>query len=142
MYRALRPDKVILAALEGTIDDWLCHRHVPLAKMASSSADALKAEVTKWQSVLDAQGIASEVHTHSSTMGGGSLPGSEIPSHALVIRHSKLGRLNQALRRGTPPIIGRVQDDSLWLDARTIVPLGQSEALLAGIKSAFKAVGG
>jgi len=60
-----------------------------------------------------------------STVGGGSLPGEELPTYLLAISMPggrEVMELARRLRRGSPPIVARIEDDTLLLDPRTVLP--------------------
>jgi L-seryl-tRNA(Ser) seleniumtransferase len=69
-------------------------------------------------------------------VGGGSLPGTTLPTHLLTLRHPQLTHIEQRLRQQPIPIIARIQDDQLLFDPRTILP-HQEPALLQGIQQAL-----
>jgi len=134
MYRALRPDKTILGALQGTLDDWLCQRDPPLQTMRSTSNETLAEAITQWIAVIpqefDPQCVEAE-----ATVGGGSLPGQTISSMALSLGGGQVKRIRRELRSASPPIICRLSDDRLIFDARTIVPLGHGAAFVKSLMS-------
>lgn len=134
LYRALRLDKVSMAGLEGTLDAWLCGEPVPVRQMIDVPLDVLRRAVEGWRDAL-AETIPCSVRPVEATVGGGSLPGRVWPSYALAIRHPHPERLRAALLHGEPPVVGRVQGGELLLDARTVVPLGQGEALVAALRA-------
>jgi L-seryl-tRNA(Ser) seleniumtransferase len=81
---------------------------------------------------LQAAGIKAEVVDGRSTVGGGSLPGTSLPTRLTAITHPNVEGLAAALRRQELPVIGRIQDNLLLLDPRTVLPK-QVEPLLAAI---------
>lgn len=135
MLRALRPDKMTLAALEATLQIYLEGRssELPLWKMASAYREELQnrgdALVAKLGEELDA-GFKLESVALAAVAGGGSLPGAELDSWGLSINHAErsTAELQRALRYVRPPVIGRVDDDRLLLDLRTVPP--EQDALL------------
>jgi L-seryl-tRNA(Ser) seleniumtransferase len=74
--------------------------------------------------------------THS-TVGGGSLPGEVLPTQALAVSHSRPDALAAALRRGNPPVVGRIAANRLLLDPRTVMP-ELDGSLLAAVVSAWR----
>ena len=143
MLRALRPDKMTLAALEATLEMYLTGRgeELPLWRMALASraelqerADAL---VAKLSEALKA-GFKLESVALAAVAGGGSLPGTELDSWGLSIAHAErsTSELQRALRYVQPPVIGRVEDDRLLLDLRTVPP-EQDELLLDLLRAAL-----
>jgi L-seryl-tRNA(Ser) seleniumtransferase len=67
-------------------------------------------------------GEAVEAIEVRSTVGGGSLPGETLPSVGLAVRAASATRTLAALRRGTPAVVGRIEDDRVILDLRTVPP--------------------
>ncbi|MGK0360372.1 MAG: L-seryl-tRNA(Ser) seleniumtransferase, partial [Bradymonadia bacterium] len=136
LFRALRVDKTIQAALEGTLDAWAADDALPIRDMRAVSIAALTAEVERWQAALGGP-VAAEVLALEGTIGGGSLPGRTWPSVGLAIRRPAPEALAAALRGGDPPVIGRIHKGALLFDARTVLPLGQGDALVASIRAAI-----
>ena len=83
-------------------------------------------------------GIQSAVVPAKSTVGGGSLPGTSFDSWALELHHPQLELFNSRLRQPPPHVIGRIQDNKLLLDPRT-VQADQSADLIEAIKKAVQA---
>ena len=142
LFRALRPCKVTLAGLEGTFDDRLRGLPTPVQTMIAAPIDELAAEVERWRSALAirAPSLVTEVVAVQGAVGGGALPGRTWPSQALVIRSPSPVKLRAALLEGRPPVVGRVRDDALWLDARTVVPVREGDALVAALVAAARQV--
>ena len=131
LYRAIRADKLCLAALSATLLHYLkgeAEQAIPLYQMLSRSIESLQAQVQKWIDRLQA-GSAMEGF---STIGGGSLPGETMPTCLLALKVKSPAKLAATLREATPPIIARVQDDLLLLDPRTVLPW-QEETLLKSL---------
>ena len=131
LYRAIRADKLCLAALSATLLHYLtgeAEQAIPLYQMLSRSIESLQAQVQKWIDRLQA-GNAMEGF---STIGGGSLPGETLPTCLLALKVKSPAKLAATLREATPPIIARVQDDLLLLDPRTVLPW-QEETLLKSL---------
>jgi L-seryl-tRNA(Ser) seleniumtransferase len=138
LMRALRLDKVALAALEATLDDHLKNPDaLSVRRMVQANLDDLRVEVERWQQAL-VPGVESEVVDVDGAVGGGSLPGETFPSIALRISKPEPDTLAQALLHSDPPIFGRIHKDALYLDARTVHPLGDGDALLAALNSALE----
>lgn len=140
LFRALRPDKVTLAALEATLDDWLRGNAAPVRAMIDTPLQTLRTAVAQWREALPAQ-VDAEIVEVEGAIGGGSVPGRTWPSVALGIRSPKPEILRRALLAQTPSIVSRIHHDTLLLDARTVVPLGLSDQLLRGLLSALDSVG-
>ncbi len=125
LARALRVDKSTLAALQATLLHYLrgeAEREVPVWRMIATPVQALEARAIAWAARLREQGIPAVVVSASSTVGGGSLPGETLPTRALALAHSDLDKLAAALRQGRPAVVGRIADEHLLLDPRTVSP--------------------
>lgn len=136
LYRAIRADKLCLAALSATIELYLkgkAEQEIPLYMMLSRSLEDLTEQVNRWIDRLQA-GSALEGF---STVGGGSLPGETLPTCLLALHVKSPAKFAARLREADPPIITRVQDDLLLIDPRTVLPW-QEENLLKGLKSSGK----
>jgi L-seryl-tRNA(Ser) seleniumtransferase len=130
LLRALRVDKMTLAALEATLRSYLHGRaqELPLWRMALATGDELEARARSLAAALnDAvadEGVKAEAVASRAVAGGGSLPGTDIPSWAVAVSHPErsAAEIERALRQGEPPVIGRIEDDLLLLDLRTVDP--------------------
>ena len=138
LFRALRVDKLTYAALEGTMLAYVKQDYdaIPAIRMMRVSAEELesRAEAVR-EKIAGAQLIAEIVET-GSVIGGGAAPTAKLPTRALAITSSTMSsdEIAERLRRNTPPIVARVEDNRVLLDLRTVFP-GQDEqvarALLA-----------
>ena len=140
LLRALRPDKVTLAALQSTLDDWLTGRAVPCQKMIQTSQEELRQVAESWLSALP-PGVQASVEEVEGAIGGGTVPGRSWPSIALAIESPSPVRLREYLLAGEPAVVARISHDRLLLDARTVAPVGQAGALLERLLEAISAVG-
>lgn len=132
MARALRVDKMTLAALEATLRSYRRGRaleEIPVWQMIAASALALQERAERWRARLAAHGIAVEVQSGESAVGGGSLPGETLPTVLLTVAHRTPDDAAAALRRQPTPVICRIQQDRLVFDPRTVLPK-QEETLL------------
>jgi L-seryl-tRNA(Ser) seleniumtransferase len=125
LMRALRVDKMTYAALEATLLDYLSGRameRVPVARMIAMTAAEIEARAVRLAERLRAAGFGAEVVDGASTIGGGSAPGSALPSRliALSLPGETPDGLEARLRRLDPPIIARIENDRLLLDLRTV----------------------
>ncbi len=130
LMRALRPDKLTLAALEATLalyrDPGKALTRIPvlaalqarpgeLESRAESLAESLRAALGERARV----GVAPDV----SRVGGGALPLAELPTHVVEVRPARgVEEVAAALRRHDPPVVARVRDDALVVDPRTLRP--------------------
>jgi L-seryl-tRNA(Ser) seleniumtransferase len=128
LARAVRIDKLTLAALEATLMEYLdaeqAREHIPTLRMLLEEPGTIKARAKKIASLIqrrikDAQ---LQVVEDSSQAGGGSLPEVLFPTYVVAIKPEKISvnELEERLRRGAPAIVARIQGNSLILDARTI----------------------
>ena len=134
LMRAMRIDKLSLAALRATLLHYLKGEaldKVPVWRMISEHPDKLKKRVQAWK---DHIGELATVVSSQSTIGGGSLPGALLPSWSLCIdKPGKVESLGRELRRLPKPVIGKIAEDKLFLDARTVLT-GEDEGLIVGLK--------
>ncbi len=139
LARALRVDKLTLAALEATLrsyDRQTAAADIPVWRMIAAAPAALYERATRWQQTVAAAGLAATVRPVESAVGGGSLPGETLPSFALALEPANPAQAAARLRRAGPPVICRVQHDLLLFDARTVLP-EQDDALLAALLAAL-----
>jgi L-seryl-tRNA(Ser) seleniumtransferase len=122
LARAMRPDKVTMAGVALTLGLYRAGRaalEIPVWRMISTPIDDLRARAT---SVTDALGPRAETVELRSTVGGGSLPGETLPSVGVALRGRSATTLLAALRKGSPAVIGRIEDRRVVLDLRTVDP--------------------
>ena len=140
LARALRVDKLTLAALSATLDLYLTQSlaELPIWSMLGASAEVLATRALAWQHSLMNRGIAVELVPAESTVGGGSLPGERLPTTALAItpRPGRAADLLQRLREHEPPVIGRIEQERVLLDPRTVLP-DEDDALLRAVVAAL-----
>jgi L-seryl-tRNA(Ser) seleniumtransferase len=120
LTRAVRPDKLTLAALGATLVHYLrgeAAREVPVWRMLSASPETLRQRAEALAQVVDGRVVDTR-----SAVGGGSLPGQTQPSKAVALPSSDPDRLAASLRAADPPVIGRIEDGRLLLDLRTVLP--------------------
>ena len=127
LMRAIRPDKLTLAALGATLAHYLrgeAEREVPVWRMIAAPADVLEQRARAIADQVGAEAVESR-----SAVGGGSLPGQTQVSWAVALQAASPDRLAAALRRADPPIVGRIEADRVLLDLRAILP--EQDRLLA-----------
>jgi L-seryl-tRNA(Ser) seleniumtransferase len=129
LIRALRVDKMVLAALEKTLECYLneLSSELPLWRMAGAAPAELEARARNLAQALEGQPLADckvEVQETHAVAGGGTLPGTEVTSWgvALSSETTSAARLHARLRSEHIPVIGRVEADRLIIDLRTILP--------------------
>jgi L-seryl-tRNA(Ser) seleniumtransferase len=115
LHRALRIDKLGLAALEGTLLAYLdperALRDVPVLRMLHEDSSLIRARAERLASA-----VGGELEETVARVGGGALPLAELPSFACAVEES----LARPLRTGEPPVVGIVRDGRLLLDCRTL----------------------
>jgi len=132
LARAMRPDKTCLAALSATLNHYLrgeAVQEIPVWRMISRPEDDLNYEAASWVSRLEQAGIPAQIADGRSRVGGGSLPGSSLPTKLVAIESKDVEQLAARLRQAANPVVGRIQDERLLLDPRTLLP-GQAPILL------------
>lgn len=126
LLRAIRIDKLSLAALEPTLaeyaDPWRAEQTVPTLRMLLEKPESIRARAERLAAAIKeaAPGVALEVVPDESYSGGGALPEHALPTFAVAIDIASPNGLEEALRKGNPAVIGRIKGDRLLLDARTI----------------------
>ena len=122
LARAMRPDKVTMAGVALTLGLYRAGRaatDIPVWQMIAAPLEVLRGRAERLRARLD---DAVEIVDLRSTVGGGSLPGETLPSVGLRLGGASATRSLAALRRGDPPVIGRVEDGRVVLDLRTVDP--------------------
>ncbi len=133
LARALRVDKLCLAALSATLLHYLkdeAEREIPVWQMIATTPEELKARATRWRNILQ----TGEVIGGLSTVGGGSLPGETLPTFLLALSVKQPNQFMRRLSALKPPIIARIMDNQVVLDPRTVTP-DQEGALLVGLQN-------
>jgi L-seryl-tRNA(Ser) seleniumtransferase len=129
LNRALRIDKLTLAALEATLrlldDPAAARAGIPTLRMLTEPAAVVRRRARRCLRQLPPTvraALAARVEASRSPVGGGALPLVELPTAVLALGSAAhpAGRLDAELRRGRPPVIGRIADDRLLLDCRTV----------------------
>jgi L-seryl-tRNA(Ser) seleniumtransferase len=139
LQRAVRADKLTLAALEGTLalyaEPERAAREVPVLRMLGDDLEAVRARAARL-----AEAVGGEVEETVGRVGGGALPLAEVPSYACAVEEA----LAEPLRLGEPPVVGIVRDGRLLLDCRTLTDAEADEvaAAVAGARRAVAAAGG
>lgn len=123
LCRALRVDKVTLAGLEATLRLYLdperAVAEIPTLRMLATPPATLRARAEALLLALDGLDGAS-VEEMVGAVGGGTYPDTPLPSWGVVLRGRAPETLAQGLRDGQPPVVGRIEDDRLLLDVRTV----------------------
>ena len=135
LARAMRPDKLCLAALVATLYHYLkdeAERRIPIWQMIVTTPEQIQARAGHWCEVIG----TGHVIPGLSTVGGGSLPEETLPTFLLALDVRQPNRFLSRLRQMNPPVIARVENDRIVFDPRTVLP-EQEGALLVGIQNAL-----
>ncbi len=146
MLRAMRIDKMTFAALEATfmqyLDEEKALKDIPTVRMLTQSKDTIKKRAQKIASKLrkaisGSAGI--EILPDQSRAGGGSLPEADFPTYVVSVKplNMSINALEKKLRLGAPPVIARIKEDVLLLDAMTVQDK-EVTILINCVISAFK----
>lgn len=141
LARALRVDKLTLAALGATLrlyhDPEKARRTIPILQLLSTSVDNLKNRAERLAPQIAAASAVAEAQAVACTtsLNGASLPAQELATWCIAVKPASMtvDRLATALRTGLPPVVGRVQQDWLLLDLRSVLPR-QELALVAAFE--------
>jgi L-seryl-tRNA(Ser) seleniumtransferase len=146
LLRAFRVDKLTYAALEATLMDHLVDRgeSLPIMRMLHATPDEILARCEKVQAEFRSDLLTVEVVCAQSVIGGGTAPAARLESAALALRHRSQSsdELLSLLRTLVPPVIGRISEDRVLLDLRTVEPefdanLPHLLEQLAGVKQSW-----
>jgi len=125
LQRALRADKLTLAALEGTLSlalDSRARDQIPVLRMLHESLEAVRSRAARLAAL-----VGGEVEETVARVGGGALPLAALPSAACAVEES----LAEPLRLGEPPVIAVVRDGRTLLDCRTLTDTEIDEVVAA-----------
>ncbi|HEU65472.1 MAG TPA: L-seryl-tRNA(Sec) selenium transferase [Chloroflexi bacterium] len=139
LARAVRIDKVRVAALSVTLVHYLKGEaldKIPVLRFIATPLWEVEKRAERWAQFL---GKSAAVIPEQSVVGGGSLPGSTLPTRVVAIRlrgKAKIEVLAQRLRQHKPPIVARVEKDALLLDPRSVFS-EEEELLLEAVRQAL-----
>jgi L-seryl-tRNA(Ser) seleniumtransferase len=139
LMRAVRPDKMVLAALGATLAAHLrgdAAETVPVVWMLQRDAAELAGVAEQWCEALRADGIPAGTATAAGAAGGGSLPGLTLPTTCVTLP-GRTGSLLAALRRQRPAVVARAEHGRVWFDPRTVPPDEEGE-LLDAVRAAWQ----
>jgi L-seryl-tRNA(Ser) seleniumtransferase len=126
LFRALRVDKLIYAALEATLLAYVRHDHdaIPAVRMMRLTKEEIGKRAEKLAARLAGQKLKFEILDGDSLLGGGAAPSSVLPTRILAITCEGLSadELATRLRGSEPPIVARVEEGRVLLDLRTVFP--------------------
>ncbi|MEX2299955.1 MAG: L-seryl-tRNA(Sec) selenium transferase [Bryobacterales bacterium] len=132
LFRALRADKLVYAALEATLREYVLERYdrIPVLRMARQSGEQLKTRAEKFAASLGADFPADvSLHAGESVLGGGSTPSQGLATWLVGIRPNDVALLDveQRLRHNDPPVVARLEDNGLRFDLRTVADEQEDE---------------
>ncbi len=137
LTRALRPDKLCLAALAATLRLWRdAPEELPVVRMMAVTVAALAARATRVVETARAAGVPADAVASVAKIGGGAAPTRELPSFAVRAAHAHADALAAALRAGAPPVVARTHEGAVLLDLRTVAP-EDDERLGAALVAAY-----
>ena len=138
LMRAMRIDKMTLAALEATLRHYQreeAETHIPIWRMIAASPTSIEGRAASWVSKLQKVGIPARMQLGESTVGGGSLPGETLPTTLLALDAGNvsmsLDELAKRLRLRKSPLIVRILRDALLIDPRTVLEEQDNEVVQA-----------
>lgn len=143
LYRALRADKLALAALEATLDAYArgaALEEVPVLRMLALKLEEIESRARRLLSRLEERASASSLHCEiiegASAIGGGSAPTTHPRTALIALTHAGMSAdaLDEALRSSTPPVIARIFEDRVLLDLRTVA-LDEEATLLDALSA-------
>jgi L-seryl-tRNA(Ser) seleniumtransferase len=146
LFRALRVDKLTIAALEATLLCYLrgTYDEIPVLRMIRASSKEMEERAKSFAERLKREIPAAtaefSVREGESVVGGGSTPGQSLPTTLIAVRAAKISAEELDARLQSPenetPVVARIEDDHLVLDLRTVFP-EQETALVLALKSAL-----
>ena len=137
--RALRVDKVTLAGLAATLAHYErgeATAEVPVWRAIATPRDALASRAGGWLAALRDVAPGAALVEGRSAIGGGTLPGVTLPTTLLALPPGDADALAARLRRGDPPMVGRIEHGRVVLDPRTVMPW-EDDALARRVREAL-----
>ena len=141
LARAMRIDKLSMAALAATLEHYVkdeALEKVPVWRIIAMNVDDVKARAARWTREI---GTSASLVKSRATIGGGSLPGETLPTWAVAINCDRVPGgaegVARRLREWDNPVMGRIEDGRVLLDARTVLP-GEDDLLLPAVKHALR----
>jgi L-seryl-tRNA(Ser) seleniumtransferase len=145
LMRAMRIDKMTLAALEATLRHYQreeAETRIPIWRMIAASPGSIAGRAASWVSKLQKYGIPARMQHGESTIGGGSLPGETLPTTLLALDAGNvsipLDELAKRLRLRSLPLIVRILRDALLIDPRTVLEEQDDEVVRALVEELSK----
>ena len=145
LMRAIRIDKMTLAALEATLRHYQreeAETRIPIWRMIAASPGSIAGRAASWVSKLQKYGIPARMQRGESTVGGGSLPGETLPTTLLALDAGNVSipliELAKRLRLRSLPLIVRILRDALLIDPRTVLEEQDNEIVRALVEELSK----
>jgi len=140
LARAVRMDKASIAGLTATLHHYLrgeALTKVPVWRMIATPLAEIERRARRWARAI---GDSARVVDGRSMIGGGSLPEESLPTKLLAIagEGGYVAEIARKMRTGDPPVLARIERDSLLLDPRTVRP-NEDRSLLAVLRTALEA---
>ncbi len=132
LFRALRVDKLIYQELESTLRCLLLEQWDAVPALAMIRQPAGRIGERAKALLARAPGLAARIIEGRSVIGGGATPEQSIATYLIAIESGDAVALERQLRRATPPVIARIENDTVLLDLRTVFP-EEEEGLLAAL---------
>jgi len=139
LYRALRVDKLIYAALEATLESFrreTAVQEIPVLRMLSMTEAEITMRIKRFARRLknklkENRDLRIEIIKGNSVVGGGSAPVAQPPATLLALKHGKTSAANleRNLRFSEPPVITRILEDKVLIDLRTVSETEEAELL-------------
>jgi L-seryl-tRNA(Ser) seleniumtransferase len=142
LYRALRIDKIVYAALAATLEIYRNEKHfaeIPVLRMLSQTKEDIEKRAERFIAKAEdfvIRNVQFEIVAGVSAIGGGSAPLARLETVLISIQHDRLSaeEVESALRKNSPPIIARIAEDRVLLDLRTVLESEEEEIASALIK--------
>jgi L-seryl-tRNA(Ser) seleniumtransferase len=134
LARAVRPDKLCLAALSATLAHYLkgeAPAKVPIWRMIAMSQEEITSQASRWRGVLEQAGLTCDLISGQSAIGGGSLPGQMLPTTLLAVRVRSPEEAAALLRQRSVPVVVRREGQHVLVDPRTVLPRDEQDLLAA-----------
>jgi L-seryl-tRNA(Ser) seleniumtransferase len=138
LARALRIGRLPMAALEATVELYAAEQYdeVPALRAMRMPIEEVRARAERWVAALRDRGVAAHCEEVEAAAGGGALAEMPLRSVAVVVDGADVERLAAELRLGQAPVLVRIQQERVLLDARTVLP-GEDDALVAAVGDAW-----
>jgi L-seryl-tRNA(Ser) seleniumtransferase len=139
LYRALRSDKLRLAALEATLvahQRGVAAEEVPVIRMLALTPEEVAEQARELMDQVAGGQLQLAIESGESAVGGGAGPACSLPTTLIALTHPQMSaqEIERVLRASSPPIIGRISEGKVLLDLRTVSP-DEVPEVVAALKS-------